>query len=246
MIRIYVLLYVFCISIFAMGCSRMPPIVNNTVDIVALDDDTISLRARSLEDKDIAALRKFNNLQHLDFRGGCAIMEAPITDQGVAELCELPLSHLEYLNLGYCHNLTDISLNNLGDKNWDNLLWLMLFECPLITDAGIPHIANMESLEWLSFAYNTQLTGESLDSLSELPNLYSIDLRGCSGITNDGIEAIKQLHNIKVLSLEGCSSISANQLIDIQKALPDGVRLDVGKGLKTLPNESSGYCLFKE
>ena len=237
---------ILCIVLSTVGCVRLPPIVNNTVDINALDDETMSLRARSLEDKDIAALRKFNNLQHLDFRGGCAIMEAPITDQGVAELCELPLSHLEYLNLGYCHNLTDNALMSIGDKDWANLSWLMLFECPLITDAGIPHIANIETMEWLSFAYNTQLTGETLNSLSKLPNLYSIDLRGCTGLTNDGIEAIKQLQNIKWLNLEGCSSISANQLNEIQKALPDGVHLDVGKGLKTLPNESSGYCIFKE
>ena len=201
--------YIFCMIALLIGCTTMPPIANNAEDIASLSADETSIRVRRMEDHDIHALSKYEKLWRLDFAGGWAIEDAPITDLGVEELCKLPLIHLEDLDLGYCYNLTDEALISLGNKKWSKLSLLMLWKLPLITDASIPHLASIESL----------------GALAKMPNLNTLDLRGCTGLTDAGLEALKQLGNIEWLMLGGCTSIDDDDLLNLQQALPN-CRLD--------------------
>ena len=100
--------------LIASGCGKWPPSVETRDDIRRLPASEPSICARGLADQDIPALARFRNLRFLDFSGGNAVKEAKITDAGLAELAKLDLPHLETLQLGWCNNITDAGLIHVG------------------------------------------------------------------------------------------------------------------------------------
>ena len=170
-----------------------PPIVEFKRDIVALPTSTVSVRVRGLHDSDILALSHLPLLKHLDFAGGWKAAAASITDEGLAHLASLDLQRLDSLLLGYCTN---------------------------ITDAGLPQIAKMHSLTWLSLEVCPHITDAGLASLLTMNNLTGLDLRGCIGITDAGLERLAAKTNWETIMLGGCPNVTANAVSKLQRALP--------------------------
>src|SRR5262245_36109854 len=116
------------------GCGSWPPIVDSKRDIHRLSTSEPSVRARGLHDSDIPSLAHLSELWLLDFTGGHAVMDAPITDTGLALLADLDLPKLEVLNFGYCTGITDAGLAHIGRMH--TVTWLSFMSCPRITDEG--------------------------------------------------------------------------------------------------------------
>jgi hypothetical protein len=170
-----------------------PPIVDSKKDVLALSPSTVSVRARGLHDEDIAALSHLPLLEDLDFGGGRAVLAAPITDKGLANLAALDLHRLGYLKLGYCTN---------------------------ITDQGLHHIAEMPSVTWLSLEVCPRVTDAGLASLLTMTNLTGLDLRGCVGITDAGLEHLATKTNWQEIWFGGCPNVTTNAVSKLQRALP--------------------------
>ena len=170
-----------------------PPIVNSKQDIAALPPSTLRVRAQGLPDADISALNHLPLLRHLDFGGGHLALDARITDNGLASLGSAGLQRLEYLMLG--HNTK-------------------------ITDAGLPHIARMHSITWLSLLVCPHITDAGLASLLTMTNLTGLDLRGCIGITDAGLERLAAKTNWQEIMFGGCSNVSTNAIGKLQRTCP--------------------------
>ena len=175
------------------GCGEWPPIVNTQADIHRLPETTVSVRARGLRDEYIPALGRLKRLNYLDFAGGMAVEDAPITDVGLQHLSKLSLSELDTLELGYCKHITDAGLAHVGQIK--TVTTLQLSACPKITDAGLPELLKMERLTYL-------------------------DLRGCQKITDAGLLELAAKSNLTYLDLGGCRSVTAQGIAKLQTTLP--------------------------
>lgn len=176
------------------ACTTMPPIADTARDISHMRTATRSVRARFLSDSDIPALARLRQLRYLDFEGGCAVGEAALTDIGLDRLSKLDLPQLELLCLGYCQNITDSGLVHVGQMNTVGDLNLM--GCPRITDAGLPPLLKMK-------------------------NLKVLDLRGCPGITDRGLEYLIQKTDWQGISFGGCPNVTNEAVAKLQSALPN-------------------------
>ena len=176
------------------GCGSWPPVVDSKRDIERLSPSTPSIRARALPDADIPSLARFRQLRILDFRGGHAVTNANITDHGVAELAALELPQLETLTFGYSTN---------------------------ITDAGLVHIAKMQSVKWLSLMVCQSITDAGLPPLLSMTNLTALDLRGCTGITDSGLLHLARKKNWETIMFGGCPNVSAEAVAALQRTLPN-------------------------
>ena len=181
-------------SLLLCGCGHWPPIVDTKRDIERLQESEPSIRARGLRDSDIPSLARLHELRILDFSGGNAIMAASITDTGLAYLAKIDLPHLDTLTLGYCGSITDAGLAHVGQMQ--TVTWLGLTACPQITDAGLPHLLTMR-------------------------NLLGLDLRGCAGITDSGLQCLVAKTNWGTIMLGGCSNVTADGVARLQAALPN-------------------------
>lgn len=207
---------VICVLLLVQaGCSPSPPLIDNIKDINRRSASNGSLRVYNLPDEDIVALGKFTTIVRLDFGGG------RISDKGLTNLTQLPLDHLKYLDFNYCPNITDEGIRTLAQKDWNHLELLMLMGTKNLTNASLPHIAKIKTLQDLSLAGNTNITGESLAILATLPNLTYLDLRGCDTLSPSSLNELKQIKQLTSLNLSGCTKISASDLTPLQTALPN-------------------------
>jgi len=170
-----------------------PPVVNSKMDVERLPRSTVSVWARGLPDADIPSLSRLPLLKQLDFGAGHKAEAAAITDKGLAQLGSLNFQKLEMLMLGYCTN---------------------------ITDAGLPHVARMQSLKGLSLMVCPRITDAGLRSLLSMTNLTYLDLRGCAGITDKGLEILSEKTNWETIALGGCPKVSEEAVGKLQRTLP--------------------------
>jgi hypothetical protein len=175
------------------GCGRWPPVVQDAADLSRLPSDTTSIRARSLPDSDIPALRRFRNLRILDFFGGNAVKQAQLTDEGLRNLSALELPSLHMLHVG-------------PNKN--------------ITDAGLQHLVKLKTLDYLGLALCNQITDACLETVATMTYLGGLDLRGNAGLTDKGLVHLASMQNLKSLSLDGCTHISAAAVQQLRLSLP--------------------------
>ena len=129
----------------------------------------IFLKGNQIHDNN---LKELVSLPHLTL---ISIDQCPITDQGVKEIAKVQT--LESLNLFFCDNITDVSLEYLGTA---------------------------KSLEDLDISTNSkQLTGRSIHCLSELPNLEKLSLYSCVGVSDDAVESLSLLKHLVNLDIRG-------------------------------------------
>jgi hypothetical protein len=171
-----------------------PPIVDSKRDVEHLPRSTTRIRARALPDADIPSLSRFPLLEDLNFGAGRKAVAAAITDKGLAHLASLRFQSLDILMLGYCTN---------------------------ITDAGLPHVAQMHSVKWLSLMVCPRITDSGLPSLLTMTNLKALDLRGCPRITDKGLECLATKTNWQTIMVGGCPQVTEQAVSKLQRALPN-------------------------
>ena len=179
------------------GCGKWPEIVDSKKDVMSLPEDITSIRARGLPDDAIPSLIRLQNLEILDFGGGHKRMAAKITDRGLVSLAGLQLPKLETL-----------TLDHTG-----------------ITDDGLPEVAKMKTIHWLSLMACPRITDKGLSYLVAMTNLASLDVRGCVNITDKGLTNLKRMPFLKEVLLGGCESVSVHAIKDMQESLP-GCRIE--------------------
>lgn len=176
------------------GCGDWPPIAETKAQIDTLPVTTVSIRARGLKDADIPALARFRKLKNLDFAGGMAVEDAAISDAGIEGLAKLDLPELDTLSLGY------------NTK---------------ITNAGLVHVAKIETVSMLLFSACPKITGEGLEPLLGMKRLVYLDLRGCQGITDDGLQTLASKSGLQQLVLDGCRNVTSDGISQLQAKLPN-------------------------
>lgn len=181
------------LMLLSAGCNSMPPAPGSAFAIGRLPASTTIIGARGLSDNDIPSLGRLHQLREVHFSIGQKLERADITDQGLERLAGLKGLPLEILDLGYCGN---------------------------ITDAGMVHVAKMNSLTWLSLRACPQITDAALPPLLSMPNLTGLDLRGCPGITDKGLELLAQKPGWRTIMLGGCPNVPQQAVDKLQGALP--------------------------
>lgn len=176
-------------GLVALGCNTEPPIVQNGTDVGHLADSTKSLWARRLPDSAIPALSRLHELDDLDFTAGCGVEDALITDDGLASLSTLKLPKLTTVSLGYCDKITDAGLAHLAEMN--TVTTVILTADPHITDAGLAHLTTMQSLTYLDLMGCPGLTDRGIERLAAKTNWTNINLSGCPHITADGVAKLR-------------------------------------------------------
>lgn len=191
--KVFLPLSLICVPLLLAGCNSTPPAPGSAIAIRQLPSSTAIIGARGLTDDDIPALGRFQKLRQIHFSIGYKLDQASITDQGLERLAELKGLPLETLDLGYCGN---------------------------ITNAGMVHIAKLNSLTWLSLRACPRNTDAALPPLLSMPNLTGLDLRGCPGITDKGLELLAKKSGWRTIMLGGCQNISLQGVDKLQRALP--------------------------
>lgn len=142
------------------GCGEWPDVVKNKNDIDNLSSNTTTVRTRFLPDSDIKYLARLEQLRQIDFSSGWGTGEAAITDNGVLNLVNLDLKHLQTVSLGHNNNITDKSLKHISTMA--SVEELMLFDCKNITDAGLLNIKDMPNLRYIDVSGNNGITENGL------------------------------------------------------------------------------------
>jgi hypothetical protein len=176
------------------GCGKWPPVAESKSQIARLDVTTASVRVRGLPDADIPALARLRELKDLDFAGGMAVEDAAITDDGIEALAKLALPKLDSLDLGY------------NTK---------------ITNAGLVHVAKIETLSMLLLPACPNITGAGLEHLIGMKRLVYLDLRGCQGITDDALQTLASKPDLEQLQLGGCRKVTERGVAQLQVSLPN-------------------------
>ena len=179
------------------GCGSWPPVVDDADDVNRLSASARSVRARGLSDEDVYALGRLKDLVDLDFGGGWGVMDAKLTDKGLATIAHLGLDDLDQLSLGWCVRITDEGMNSI--EKFPSLSMLFLMGNPNLTDEGLRRIVKLESLVHL-------------------------DLRGCPGITDASLLVLAEKKNWDELNLDGCLAVTGVGVEDLIRRLP-GVRI---------------------
>jgi len=175
------------------GCQSEPPIVQQSTDVERLTDATRSLWARRLPDSAIPSLARLHDLDDLDFTAGCAVEDALITDDGLAKLSTLKLPKLTTVSLGSCDN---------------------------ITDAGVAHLAKMNTVTTVILRADPHITDEGLSHLTKMQNVTYLDLMGCPGLTDRGIERLAAKTNWTNINLSGCPHVTEASVARLRTKLP--------------------------
>jgi hypothetical protein len=81
----------------------------------------------------------------------------------------------------------------------DDRLHALVLHDTSITDAGLPEIVKLTSLEHLKLD-GAKITDAGLEQIAELPTLHILDLQD-SEITNDGLKSLSKIENLEQLRL---------------------------------------------
>jgi hypothetical protein len=166
-----------------------PPIVDSAQDIERLPALTTWVSARGLSDADIPALARLGHLRDIGFTSGWKDEKAKIKDAGLAVIAQLPLPDLDILDIGFCENITDAGLIHLAEMQ--TVTQLLLLGNPQITDAGLREVVKMKKLVYLDLRKCTGITDSGLQVLAGKSDLQEILIGECTGITTDGVARLK-------------------------------------------------------
>ena len=221
--------------------NRVSELISEYVEIdnltFASDRDVtgIKLSGPQITDRSLQALRRFGSLRgiilekaavtdagldHLVSAKGVMGVELDdlpgVTDQGIAELAQLPrlrelklvhcqiscsqipeLSQVELLRLYECRNVDDSMFEDA--RRLKSLRDLSLRDCQGITDAGLAELATAPQLKLLRLE-SMPITGRYF---SRLTSLEMLELRNCPDVNDAALEQIGRLTNLKWLIIHG-------------------------------------------
>ena len=132
-----------------------------------------------------------------------------ITDQFVSDIIKQTNHSVLKLNLTDCTEITDLSLDRIGNK-FKDLQEVTFKGCNKISLVGIRSLAlNCQNLEKISFrGYDIGDSGLRVIA-SNLVALKEINLSGCKKVSDRGLSELGHCcRNLKSINLRGCSSIN--------------------------------------
>jgi Leucine-rich repeat (LRR) protein len=100
-----------------------------------------------------------------------------------------------------------------------SLRHLIVEACPLISDAGLAHVASLSQLQLLNLSL-CEITDAGLAHVSSLTQLQSLNLSDCSLMTVAGLAHVSTLSQLQSLNLSRCRLITDAGLAHLQTALP--------------------------
>jgi Leucine-rich repeat (LRR) protein len=151
-------------------------------------------------------------VRHLSGHAGLenlSLYETQVTNRGLAYLKSMPA--LKKLNVGKVGGgqarITDAGMTHLAQINSLEYLHLPNFG---ITDEGLATIAGLQNLKhlWVCGRSNSPLTDNGLRHISKLQSLEFLLISG-TGFTNAGMDDLAKLTNLRELSLDADSMTNA-------------------------------------
>jgi hypothetical protein len=121
------------------------------------------------------------------------VARGPVTDGGVACLCELP--RLESLDLSCCP-ISDAALMDLARIT---TLQEILVRNTSVSDRGVSELRHLSSLKRLVLSH-TKVRGDSLAQLAGLARLEELVLEGCP-VGDEGMLSVLKLSQLRTLCL---------------------------------------------
>jgi Leucine-rich repeat (LRR) protein len=145
----------------------------------------------SLKDAGFQELARINQLEALDLH------HSQVTARQIRLLA--PLQRLQSLNLSECnsHELKDAGLRELAA--FKQLKILRLAPMPLMTDAGMAHLADLSELELLTITH-AEVSDTGVKQLARLRKLRALHLQGVP-MTNAALRDIATLPELRELDI---------------------------------------------
>jgi hypothetical protein len=156
----------------------------------------------------LAALSKLKTLTTLQLLD-CGLTDAQLAHIGKPPgLTQLELVRNEIEGPGLAH-LAAFSLKKL-DLMFNNL-----------SDAALPHLQPLNTLESLSLAYCVAITDEGLRTgiLQEMKHLRLLELRGLTRVTDASLDALSQFGHLKVIGIRE-AKVSWESVDKMRAAMP--------------------------
>jgi hypothetical protein len=219
LVRIKKLNFTNCNQITGIGLSTLVSKKKNPLrwlclsECTSIDDDGLShvskftkLRYLSLKfcsritDVGAEHISKLIHLRHLDVH-----LCLNLTDVGIQYLCTR-LYQLVYLNIGYCHRITNETLKNMGTLPM--LTRLDLSGCKQINDDGLLELSTGTTLIYLKLHGCIKITDHGLLHLSKLNTLEYLNLDHCTNITDVGIEYLARIHTLRRITTQWCTKVT--------------------------------------
>jgi hypothetical protein len=94
---------------------------------------------------------------------------------------------------------------------------LDLMGCKKITDTGLWHLCQINSLTALDLSWCDQLTSGGEECLHRLRRLRYLSLLGCHQVTDGVVMALKKSHALECLNLKWCRNITDTSLIALSQ-----------------------------
>ncbi|XP_050365693.1 uncharacterized protein LOC126784257 [Argentina anserina] len=151
-------------------------------------------------------------LTYLDLRKCCYYNDRRMVDDSEVEEIEGLCTRLTYLNLGHSH-ISDKTLRLLANARFSKTLrTLVLAHCLYITDAGVTHLQNMQSLEELDL----QSCGDHVTdigvkkAISENRSIKKLNLRNLNNVSDQSMVFVAEnCRNLESLNISGTGVTSA-------------------------------------
>ena len=201
-------LCILMLVISSLNSEQLPALLKSLQATVVRGKDgaivQISVARSDVTDDDLAVISSAKQLRKLDLYG------TNISDAGLVHVSKL--GNLDSLNLGFCHRLTNESVDSIVKLK--RLKYLNLGFCRRISDAALERLGALTELETLNLSL-TSVGDNSLKQISMLKKLDALDLDG-TAITNEGLKPLTTLPRLRSLRLIG-TPISDNAIEHLSK-----------------------------
>ena len=169
----------------------------------------VLMEGAAFTNESLAHLRKLGEVASL------RLVKTSISDEGLEQLKELNLRHLEYTRARGPGRLTDQGLAHVGA-----LTQLESLELPDsdVSDAGVKHLEGLTNLRSLVL-WRTRITDAGLEHFKGLTKLENLDIYEAA-ITDAGLEHLRSLKNLRTLELKR-TDVTEEGVKKLRGALPN-------------------------
>ncbi len=162
--------------------------------------------------------------------------DAPIDNARLAENVR-NFPHLKNLKLAFCRKINGAGLAPLADLH--DLEILDLSNCEMISDAGLPYLAQLSKLQCLNLSFCPRIRGIGLNYLANLHELKELNLENCFQASDGDLAFLANLKKLQKLNLSECEKLT-NACLRYLSNLHELQELDL-----TAINIGSGGCKLK-
>ena len=157
--------------------------------------------------------------------GGLMHNVKPCPNISLDSLSSRATSNLTHLDLRGSLRLTDDGLMHLTDLN--SLEVARLDNCHSIKGRGLLAFASSHRLHTLSLSNCRRLTDEAVINISHLISISALSLNGCRCLTDQGLAALSCLYNLCILDISQCDLVT-DEGIEMLESLEDLEEISLG------------------